>query len=310
MKRLYISALAFAILGLASCHKNEITQFSTPSSGAKLKLIHAVPGLPAVDGYVNNTKITPVISTTVTDNTRSTTILTGTSFSSVANTNQYTGVFPVNNDYAVVTPGNATIKLVTSTPAPALVSAQTAAPGTTVVSVTQNLETGKNYSVFAGGFSDAPVGVVVEDKFTQPAASDKVYVRFANFIPNGGNLDLGVTYTLTGAAASSATPVTNVASQSVSDWVALPANTISTTSYTFQGYKTGTTTKLGSASSALVFTPGRYYTIIAKGLAADYVVPNTTITLKASARSGTDPVQVKIPEIYYNPPNLSFYVNK
>jgi hypothetical protein len=311
MKKLYISALSIALMAFAGCKKDNIKQIYNPATGARIKFIHAVPGLPAIDGYVNNTKITPLITSSVTDNSKTTSIISGILFLGTANANQYSGIFPSNTDYAVVTPGNNNITIKTATPVPALVSPQTVAPGATIVNATQQMDDGKYYSVFAEGLPDAPGGLIIEDKFTQPAASNKVYVRFANMIPNSPtNLDLGVSYTLTGAtAAATPTVATNIGFKTVTDWVALDANSVSTTGYVFSLYKTGTQTKVGTSSSSLVFTPGRYYTILAKGLGADYPLPGTTITLKASARP-SDNVNNKIPEIYFNPPNITFIVNR
>lgn len=310
MKNILYTTICLLSVALAGCDKNEISQISTPASGARIKIIHAAPGLPAVDGFVNNLKITPVISTSVTDNSRATTILSGTVFNNIFDVNQYRGIFPVSNDYALITPGNSNIKVVTSTPNPALVSPQTAAPGATVATVTQNFDEGKTYSYFVAGLPGAVSGILVEDKFTLAPAANKVFIRFANMIANAsGALDLNANYTLTGGTATKVIPIANVAFGKVSDYVAIDANTINTTSYTFQASVTGTTTNVGAVSSAYIFTPGRYYTLMAKGLAVDYAVPNTTITLKASARPN-NAIDNKNPEIYYNPPGVVFIVNK
>lgn len=310
MKNIIYTTLCLLAVSLAGCDKNELSQVSAPASGARLKIIHAAPGLPAVDGFVNNVKITPVISSTVTDNARSTTILSGTLFSNIFDANQYRGIFPSSNDYALITAGNANIKVVTSTPNPALVSPQTAAPGTTVANVTQNFEEGKSYSYFVAGLPGSVSGILVEDKFTLAPAGNKVFIRFANMIPNAaGSLDLNATYTLTAGTQTKVTPITDIAYGKVSDFVAIDANAISTTSYAFQASVKGTTTTVGSVSSAYIFTPGRYYTLVAKGLAADYAVPNTTIVLRSTARPNT-PSGIIIPEIYYNPPGISFVVSK
>jgi hypothetical protein len=310
MKNIIYTTLCLLCVTFAACDKNELSQISTPASGAKIKLIHAAPGLPAIDGFVNNVKITPLISTSVTDNGRSTTILSGTVFANIVDVNQYKGVFPVSNDYSLFAAGNSTVKLVTSTPNPALVSPQTAAPGITVASVTQNFDEGKSYSYFVAGLPGAVTGILTEDKFAMTPAANKVFIRFANMIPNAaGALDLNANYTLTGGTATKVLPISNVAFGKVSDYVAIDANTVSSTSYTFQVSINGTTTNVGAVSSAYIFTPGRYYTLLAKGLAIDYSVPGTGITLKASARPN-NAIDNKNPEIYYNPPGVVFIVNK
>ncbi|MES2378247.1 MAG: hypothetical protein V4553_16775 [Bacteroidota bacterium] len=131
-------------------------------------------------------------------------------------------------------------------------------------------------------------------------------------IPNGAAVDMSATTTLAGAtAATTTTAVANIAYSNASDFVALPLNPTGLTNYTFQLYLAGTTTKLGAVSAAIALAPGRYYTIIGRGLAADYAVPGTSITLKASVRptSAADPA-IKLPEIYFAPPQLVFYTNK
>ncbi len=91
--------------------------------------------------------------------------------------------------------------------------------------------------------------------------------------------------------------------------MAVDVNPSSTTSYTFQMKVVGTAANLGTVSAAIALTPGRYYTIIGRGLAADYAVPGTGITLRAAARSTVPPGNTQ-PEIYYNPAGITFYTNK
>ncbi|MGZ3753678.1 MAG: DUF4397 domain-containing protein [Mucilaginibacter sp.] len=305
MKKTTYLIFCLLLVVIAGCKKNVITVLGTPSTGAQIKLIHAAPGVPGLDGYVNNVKITPLTTVAVTDNAVVTSIVTGYS---------YLGVFPGSN-YAVVTPGSTAIKIMASTPVPALKSAQTVAAGATVSSITQNTVNGGAYSVFTMGLPGAATNglttMVVQDKFPA-AASGKAYIRLAYLIPNGAPVDMTGTYTPTGGTATTSTLITNTAYGTVTDFVAVSCNPVSTTSYTFQMYLTGTTTKLGTVSAAIALTPGRFYTIIGRGLAADYPVPGTAITLKASSRPTlpvTDPT-TKYPEIYFNPPGLTFYTNQ
>jgi len=198
---------------------------------------------------------------------------------------------------------------------PALVSPQTSGPGTTITSATQATVDGGAYSILTTGLPGSATtpltSIIVQDVF--PAATTgNAYIRLAHLIPNGGAVDITGTYTVTGATSSTAaTPITNITYGTVTPFVAVSVNSLSTTSYVFQAYLTGTTTKLG-ATTTFSLTPGRYYTLILKGLAADYPVPGTSITLKATARPTlpvTDPT-TKYPEIYFNVPGLTFYTNK
>jgi|GEM_PF-1635251 len=309
---IYFSLLLAAMAG---CKKGTITQVGDQAGGALIKFVHAAPGTPAVDGYVNNTRITPSAVVSVTDNQLATSVTTGISFSYLGSATTYLGLFPSSN-YAAVQAGSTAIKIVVSTPVPALKTAQTSAVGATIGSVTQNTTSGSAYSVFAIGLPGsvaAPLGVkIVEDKF--PAAeSGKAYVRFAYLVPNGGAVDVKAFHTPTGVTkVDTAATNTNVAYGTVTDFVAVNVNPTSTTNYTFQMFLTGTTTKLGPISGAVPLAPGRYYTILARGLAADYPVPGTSITLKATARPTlpvTDP-NTKLPEIYFNPIGMVYYTNK
>jgi hypothetical protein len=292
-------------LAITSCKKTVLKQISDAAVGTQLKFIHAAPGVPALDAFVNGIQITPTVNASVTDNAAPTSIITGYS---------YLGVFPASN-YAVVASGNTSIKINSSTPTPSLVTRQTVTPGSTISSITQATTDGSAYSVFTIGLpGSATAGLttkIVEDKFPD-AVSGKAYIRLAYLIPNGTAVDLQGTYTPTGGTATTKTLITNVSYTSVTDFVAVDVNALSSTSYTFQLYLAGTVTKLGTVSAAISLTPGRYYTIIGRGLAADYVVPGTGITLKASTRPTlptTDPA-TKFPEIYFNPAGITFYTNK
>jgi hypothetical protein len=309
----YIITCLFLIM-ITGCKKNTITQLSQPATGAQLRFIQAIPGLPAVDEYVNGTKISPQQNVGLTDNLKPTSIITGISYPAAFNTAvQYGALYPggTSVNYALVATGNATIKIAASTPVPALVSPQTAAPNTTVVSLTQSLAERGTYSLFTIGYPDKPGSIFVEDKF--PAADmTKIYVRFGNFISNSPPLDVTGAYTASGAAtATTSTPFTGIAANTLTDFIPIDANAVGTTGYTFQLYLAGTSTKVGAVTKAINMAPGRYYTIMANGLYADYVVSTTGITLKATARP-TDPKDSNrlLPEIYFNPPGISYFTTK
>jgi hypothetical protein len=315
MKKISYIFLCLLLVATAACKKSVVTQYGDPATGVQIKFLHTAPGTPAIDGYINGTKITPSASVSVTDNALATSIATGIIYNYTGSLATYQGLFPGNN-YAAVASGSTVIKVQTATPVPALTSAQTSAPSTVIGTVTQNTANGSAYSVFTLGLPGSvtsPLGIkVVEDKF--PAStSGKAYVRFAYMIPNGKPVDVSATTTLVGTTAATTTTLTsNIAYSNVSDFVAVNVNPTSLTNYTFQMYLTGTTTKLGTVSTGVSLAPGRYYTIIGRGLAADYAVPGTTITLKASTRPTlplTDPA-TKYPEIYFNPAGITSYTNK
>ena len=311
-KILYIAAGVIAI-AITGCTKNVITQTSKPAMGIQLRFFHAAPGVPALDAFVNGVQVTPVGTVSVTDNQAPTSIVTGST---------YLNVFPGNN-YSVSAFGNTTIKIATSTPVPALVSTQTVLPATVIKTFTQTTADGEAYSFITSGLpgsATTPLTTfLIKDVFPD-ATPGKAYIRLAHMIPNGGAVDLTGTYTPTGGAVTTVTVLTNKTYGTVTDFVPVDVNPISTTAYTFQAVLTGTTTKLGTSIVTtgnitvvpMPLTPGRYYTIILRGLAADYQVPGVNITLKATARPTlptTDPT-TRFPEIYFNIPGLTYYTNK
>jgi hypothetical protein len=302
-KTLYIAC--GLLLTMAGCTKTKITQQGDAAVGAQIKLIHAAPGIPAVDGYVNGTKVSAITTYSVTDNMIVTSITTGFAYQSV---------FPGSN-YLVAKSGSTNIKFVTATPKPALNSAQTLAPTAVAGEITQPTVDGGAYSAFLMGLPGDPVNglkvMVVVDKFPAPIAS-KAFVRFANMVPNGAAVDLNGTFTLAGGTATTKALITNTSYGTVTDFMPIDVNPASTTNYKFQMALAGTPTTFGSITVDIPLAPNRYYTVIGRGLAADYAVPGTSITLKATARP-TLPVSnpdTKAPEIYYNAPGINYYTNK
>lgn len=315
MKKISYILLGLMLTGIMACKKSVITQYGDATSGVSVKFLHTAPGTPAVDGYINGAKITPQAGVSVTNNAVVTSITTGIIYNYTGSVANYQGLFPGSN-YAAVASGSTVVKVQASTPVPALTSPQTSAPGAVIGTVTQSTVDGSAYSVFTLGLPGsaiAPLGIKVISDVFPVATAGKAYVRLAYMIPNGNPVDMTATATLTGTtAATIKTITTNTAYSNATDFTAVDVNPAGLTSYTFQLYLTGTTTKLGTVSSAISLAPGRYYTIIGRGLAADYVVPGAGITLKASTRPTlptTDPT-TKFPEIYFNPAGITSYTNK
>jgi hypothetical protein len=304
MKKIIYIACSL-ILITAACTKTKITQVGDLATGAQIKLIHVAPGVPAVDGYINGTKVSAITTYSVTDNMVVTSITTGF---------PYTAVFPTNN-YLVSQPGSTNIKFVAATPKPAINNAQTLAPAAVAGETTQATTNGGAYSAFLMGLpGSSTTGLmvkVIEDKFPAPIAS-KAFVRFANMVPNGTAVDLNGTFTLTGGTAITKALISNVSYGTVTDFMPIDVNPQSTTNYKFQMALTGTATTFGSITIDIPLAPNRFYTVIGRGLATDYAVPGTNIMLKAKARPKlpvTDPA-TKAPEIYYNEPGITYYTNK
>ena len=311
MKKTKYIAFGLLIVALAGCKKYQITQAGSPATSTQIKLINVAPGLGAVDGYINTKQVTPETSISVTDNSIPVAITTGFYF--VGNT-IFREVYPGAN-YLSAPSGSTAIKIVASTPVPALTSPQPISPGTVISDITQATTDGSAYSAFVIGLpGSATTGLttkIVPDNFAGTDAT-KAYVRFINAVPNGAPYDLQATYTPTGGVATTSVVTTNTAYPNITDFTVVSVNPISTTNYTFQMYLTGTTNKFGAISSTIVLQPGRYYTIIGRGLAVDYAIPNTNIVLKATARPTlpvTDP-NTKLPELYFNAPGITSYTNK
>jgi hypothetical protein len=304
MKKIIYMACGLLLI-MAGCTKTKITQQGNVTTGAQIKLIHAAPGVPAIDGFINDSKVSATTTYSVTDNQIVTAITTGFG---------YLSVFPANN-YLSVLPGSTSIKFTAATPVPVLKSAQTVAPATVIGEATQATTAGSAYSAFLmglpGGTGNGLTVKVVEDKFPAPIAN-KAFVRFAHMVPNGAPVDLYGTYTLTGGTATTQSAITNVTYGTVTDFVPVDVNPTSTTNYKFQMGLNGSATMFGTITADIPLAPGRYYTIIGRGLAADYTVPGTSILLKASDRPKlptTDPT-TRLPEIYFNSPGITYYTNK
>ncbi|RYU92152.1 DUF4397 domain-containing protein [Mucilaginibacter terrigena] len=306
MKKIIYTACGLLLI-MAGCTKTNITQQGDIVNGAKIKLIHAAPGVPAVNGFINGTKVSATTVYSVTDNEIVTAITTGFS---------YLSVFPGLN-YLSVPAGSTAIKFTAATSAPVLKSPQTVAPETVIGEATQSTADGSAYSAFlmglpGGNAADGLTVKVVEDKFPAPIAN-KAFVRFAHMVPNGGAVDLTATYTLAnGTVVTQQTVITNTNYGTVTDFVPVDVNPTSTTNYKFQMTLNGTAITFGTITPDIPLAPGRYYTIVGRGLAADYAVPGTSILLKASARPKlptTDPA-TRLPEIYFNAPGITFYTNK
>lgn len=208
---------------LACGPENDILRNQLPASGARLKVLHTIPDGPAIDLFVNDTKLNgPAVA--------------------------YGGIFP-GNEYAVLTPGPAAVRV--STVASGTVAAQT------ILSATAPVEADKYYTVAAAGTATAPAAVVFSDDLSLPDAS-KAYVRVINLVTGGPAVDFAI--------GTSAPLITNVAAGKASDFVAVNPTT-STNPYSIQVRSTGTTTLIGTAIANATPGVGRKYTILVRGIA-------------------------------------------
>ncbi len=237
----------------AACDENAVQQIAgPPAGGASIKFFNFAPGAPAVNFFVNDTKITAISSTTcatLTDANRAQCTTTG-----AASTNGVAYGAAGNGAsgwYSDVAPGQVTIS--------GRIAATTD-QGLAIASVQATIAAGKTYSYYMSGIYNTAAktadAFVVEDNL--PAVDHNVaYVRFVNAVSNAtGPMTLFATATTT----STETAVGgSTAYKSAGAFTALPAGT----------YNLGTR-YAGSSANAISrtnvgFSAGRVYTITARG---------------------------------------------
>lgn len=159
MKRipLFLAGVGLAIGLLACGNEHNFVINQVPASGARVKILHAIPDGPAVDVFVNDAKVN------------------GTSLAF------YTG-YP-DREYLALTPGAATVKIATPTSA--------TVAGQTVLTASATFDADKYYTIAATGTAAAPVAVVINDDLSVPDPG-KTYVRIINLLSGGPGVDLAI----------------------------------------------------------------------------------------------------------------------
>ena len=227
MKTLYkpsiLTFLTAATL-LACGPGNDILRNQVSATGARVKILHAIPDGPAIDLFVNDAKVNGMA------------IAYGTNFPA--------------NEYAVLTPGSAAIRV--STVASGTVAVQP------ILSATAPVEADKYYTVAAAGTAAAPTAVVFADDVSLPDAS-KAYYRVINLVSGGPAVDFG--------PATGAPLIANVATGKASDFVAVVPSATLGSAYTFQVRPTSATALVGTALANVTPGIGRKYTILVRGIA-------------------------------------------
>lgn len=239
MKKSLLSISLLSALFLGGCgDENSFLTNVITSEGAKVKFIHAAPDAPGVAIFVNNKKVSGLL--TVAPATPG--VIT------------YGSAFPAQ-DYANLSAGAAKVSVTTPT-----------ANNAVILSGDVNLESGKFYTVIATGLAPTYAPIVVQDNL--PATSgNKVFFRVINLVTNAANAEV----TILGSSAATgikpneggdkfiAVELPNYTSGSVTVPVVVKLN----------GTSTATTEGSISASLTLSFTgvtPGRAYSIITRGL--------------------------------------------
>ena len=154
----FLALIALLTAATSACGpENDILRNQVSATGARVKVLHAIPDGPAIDLFVNDAKLNGAAVT-------------------------YGAAFP-GNEYSVLTPGSAVVRV--STVASGTVAAQS------IVSATAPVEADKYYTVAAAGTTAAPTAVVFTDDVSLPDPS-KAYYRVINLISGGPAVDFGL----------------------------------------------------------------------------------------------------------------------
>jgi Domain of unknown function (DUF4397) len=237
---LSISLLTTLLLGGCGDESSFLTNV-TPAEGAKVKFIHAAPDAPGVAIFVNDRKVSGVLTVAPATPT----------------TISYGGVFPAQ-DYAVLTAGASKVSVTTPTVGNA-----------TILSGDVNLEAGKYYTVIATGLAPSYAPFVVQDNF--PVISgNKVFFRVINLTANStdAEVSIGGSVAATGIKPKEggdkfiAYDLPGYTAGSVSIPVILKLNGSATAT------TAGTVTNTLATITFTGVTPGRVYTLVTRGLLA------------------------------------------
>ena len=170
IKNIFIAASAAALI-TACGTEHDLLQDIQTATGARVKFFHAAPDAPGVALYVNDKKLSGVL--TISPATPG--VIT------------YGNIYP-STDYALVEAGAAKARLI--------VPASGTTGETTVFSGTVPVEDNKYYSVFATGLAPPYGAVLIQDNL--PDFNERqVFFRVVNMVPNATAVSLslaGATY--------------------------------------------------------------------------------------------------------------------
>jgi hypothetical protein len=249
MKSLLSRSIYFATAALllfSACEKDAVQINSVTPQGARVRFYNFAPSGPGVLFYINDVKISAVLSTTGVESAAGLTV---------------PNVFPASNYCVVPDAANAEIKAKIS-------PAATADPGITTASLTTTLVKDKNYSVYTSGVYTAKKSdmFIIEDPIPAPDTSGN-YVRLVQTIANlTGPVNLVIKNTVTAAEIVVAT---NVAYKSASPYVKIPGGVYDL----YLRYPSQTTNIVTRTGLSLL--KGQANTIGARGTTGGYALDNT-----------------------------------
>lgn len=262
MNRFRLLTVLLGGAALASCGKGGPVDLVATAPNARVKFFNFGVNAPGVNFYANDSVVTAIGSTACTpmpappaDSTcrsQGVRATTGTTYSNAA----------AGGLYSSIAPGQYTLT--------GRIAATTD-NGLTVASVSTTVAGGKAYSFYVSGIysttSKTVDAFVVEDNYPQTVSPDTTYLRFVNAISNAGTLTLYLRDPTTLAVA----PVgTAQAYKGAGSFVAFYGGGAVDLVVRTAGATTNAITRTG-----LSFSPGRVYTITARG---DITVTSSSAT--------------------------------
>lgn len=246
MTRIRHAALLACAAALAGCGDDAVQSLPTLAlPTARIKFFNFGVNAPGVNFYANDVKMTAISSATGTEST------VGTTYSQVG-----AGGF-----YSAITPGQYTIS--------GRIAAATD-KDLAIAAVPVTIADGKSYSFYLSGIYDAATkkaeGFAVEDAYPANIDFTTAYVRLVNAISNSQPMTLYVKSTTTGTETAIGGPV---AYKAAGAFVSIPGGV-----YDLATRRAGVTGDY-IARTAVSFSPGRVYTVSARG---DITVTSTTAT--------------------------------
>ncbi len=240
MNRYRFIAVLFGVAVLSACDDDAVQDIAGPTPGASIRFFHFGVGAPAagVNFFVDNAKMTGVSSTTGQE------LATGTTYGGVGLGGFYSGIAPGQHQIAARIPSTAT-----------------ADPNLAISTLSTTLENGKLYSYYVSGTYNATTktadSFIVEDPVPTAIDFQAATVRFVNAIANSSPMTLYAKATT--ADSTVYTIGGDVAYKGAGTFTKIPGG-----SYNLYTRTAGSTTNV-IIRNGVAFTPGRVYTIGARG---------------------------------------------
>ncbi len=228
-KMLVLATIATASLACGDAYDFRDNSVNLSPAGARVKVYHASTDAPGVVLYLND-KVFSGVNTAPAVPAPLPAPLT------------YFNSFP-NQDYAVITPGTATVKV--------NIAATTTTPEIPGVTGSLTTQDGNYYSVFLIGASPTYEVLTLQDKFT--ATSTTAFLRVVNLVPNSPAGGYDVTF-------NGKTLATVAKYKDASDFIPIDAVAYGAAAQAIIA-KNGTT----SLSTTLSANASRYYTLVIRG---------------------------------------------